>query len=204
MVLKHVVKAALLVSSLIIVQGAHAATLVPCPSSFISGADAKVVNGNAITGYTTAASACQYLSPANQDNPATVANIKTAGFFNYTDWVENAGNVQRNANGKQGTWSISNVDFAANDYMIVFKSGENTNLIGFLLNEQFASGQWFTPFTPAAFNVENARDVSHYTIVQRANVLPPPPVDVPEPGILGLLAAGLAGFGVARRRSLKK
>jgi hypothetical protein len=198
MIFSKLLKTALVVSSLVGVQAAHAA-LVTCPTSFTTDPTAKVEDS---TGTQTAVSACQYVTPTDNNNVASVTNINTTGFFGHSDWTLNGGNLQVGNGGATGTWTISNDNFADFDYMIVFKDGADTNLIGFLFNELFSSGVWSTPFIepPFDFNGGSAsHNVSHYTIVQRPN-----PTRVPEPGIVSLLGIGLAGFAVARRRSLKK
>jgi hypothetical protein len=196
MILQKAVRTIIVVSSLVAAQAAHAA-LVDCPDSFTDNPGAKVEDD---TGLVSAASACQILTPADNSNVASVDNINDANFFDSSNWSANGGNLQLDVASSTGTWSIDAANFAAFDYMIVFKSGKGTNLTGFLLNELFASGVWSTPFTspPFTFNGKvTSRDVSHYTIVQRPGT---PPVDMPEPGILGLLGIGLAGYAAARRR----
>lgn len=194
MIFNRLLKTALVVSSLVGVQAAHAA-LITCPTSFTTDPTAKVEDG---TGTLTAASACQYLTPADNSNVASVTNINTAGFFGHSDWTLNGGNLQVGPGGATGTWTISSANFANYDYMIVFKDGEGTNLIGFQFNELFSSGVWSTPFTEPTFDFNGrstSHDVSHYTIVERLN-----PTQVPEPLPLTLLGIGMGGMWLSRRQ----
>jgi PEP-CTERM motif len=177
------------------------AALVSCPASFTTSPTAKVEDG---TGTLTAVNACQYISPPDNNNVANLDNINDAEFFGFDDWesnaqmqMEGAGNV-----GNSGTWAIANVDFAAFDYMIVFKDGANTNLVAFLFNELFASGVWSTPFTDPPFSLpgnSTAAGNSHLTIVRREGG-GGGEEQVSEPSVLALLGLSLLMLGFVRRR----
>lgn len=171
----------------------HAA-LISCPASFTADGTAKVMHS---AGTQSAASACQYMSPANNSTVANVATVNANAFFGHTDWIATVVS-QANANSLTGTWTIAGANFAAFDYMITFKSGAGTNLTSFLFNEEASNGTWSTPFTDPPFDLPGnsvSHEVSHYSIFARSN-----PTQVAEPATALLLGAGLLGLGVIARR----
>ena len=194
---KYLLSAAALGTMLAFSAPASAA-LVTCPASFVADGTAKVFSVS-----NSAVSDCQYLTPPSPSTVASISNINTAGFFGHSDWVANDQTQIDTNDQSSGSWTINGVDFAAYDYIIVFKSGAGTNLTAFLFNEEFVSGNWSTPFTDPPFDLPGAstkKDVSHYTIAKRYNPVEEPPVGVPEPAVLGLFGLSLIGLGAMRRR----
>jgi hypothetical protein len=148
------------------------------------------------SGGATAATDCEYLSPPDTSYVANVTNINTAQFFGINAW-ESAGVNQQDANASSGSWSIPSYD-SSYLYMIVFKDGAGTNLVGFLIANGKSSGTWDTPFTDPPFSLSGnstSKQVSHFSIFRYKEG-----VTVAEPGTLGLLGLGLLGIAIMRRR----
>lgn len=167
------------------------------------------------------ASACQR-SDATQDFISNPMTVNTEGFFGSSDWVyldkdDPAGN------GQTGTWSLTNNEWATyGNIMLIFKDGEGTTLLGYLLTPTFTSGDWDSPFRaddefpnlcvhhdakgnkPAYDDCSKVKNVSHVTYYGRGTPAgeDPPPTPVSEPATLVLMMLGLACLVFTRRQTI--
>ncbi|KST68062.1 hypothetical protein BC008_33190 [Mastigocoleus testarum BC008] len=152
----------------------------------------------------TGASNCDISNDFSQDSvsPNKPLTVNEAGFFGNTDWMfggkigSNSG-YKGTSDGQSGSWDISNVIKSTwDDVMLVFKSGQGTQLVGYQLNDAVSSGTWESPFEKAAFNFKgkNTKDVSHISVYYREEQETPKKRSIPEPtSMLGLLGFGVFG-----------
>ncbi len=171
---------------------AHAAGFSSCSTSEYDISDSV-----------TGASNCEISNDFNQDfvSPNKPLTVNEAGFFGSNDWIF-GGKIGSNsdyngtAGGQLGSWDISNViSNTWDDVMLVFKSGQGTQLVGYQLNDGVTSGTWESPFEKTAFDFKgkNLKDVSHISVYYK-QAEKPQKRSIPEPtSILGLL--GIGAFG---------
>ena len=180
-------------------------------------ANAVLVNCSATTlGLVEHASACQRSTTETQDfTAADPMTVNSEEFFGPADWTF----LKKDdplANGQTGTWSLTNSEWSnyAN-IMLIFKDGQGTTLLGFLLTPSFTNGDWDSPFTSAEFsglcpntndaNCNKIKDVSHVSYYGRGTPSgeePPPPIRVSEPSAWLLMLFGFASLVFARRQQL--
>lgn len=145
----------------------------------------------------TGTEGCQYSDSATQDflNGRTIT-VNREEFFGFDDWAF-IDRDEPGRNGKNGSWALPEPDLwqVYDEIMMVFKSGNGTTLVGYLLDDAATAGQWSSPFEPSLFDVKNTKDVSHISFYGRGT----PAASVPEPGSVALLACGLLGLAACRR-----
>jgi len=167
--------------------------------------------GYDISGKVSTATDCSILSPLNghENDSSTLVNNKA--FFGISDWlfdgkwnssgtgfVDTSGLFDFTGGGLSGSFSYVGGTSIA-DILFIFKDGAGTNLVGYLVTQ--AGGTYATPFTKPPFPLTGqatVKDTSHISVYYREGGSPP--FQIPEPGMLLLVGAGLMGLGLARRR----
>lgn len=182
---------------------AGAATFSPCAGT-----------GYDISGNMSGAIACT-ISDAEQDflntDPITVND--PPGFFNETNWVFGGKigvNTGYNGEGEgvSGTYDVTGVvNTALTKVLAVFKDGNGTTLVGYLLDPvNGLSGDWSSPFVepPFDFPGSSPKDVSHISIYtadcpEGSFGCGPSTSPVPVPAGLPLMLTAM-GIGVYMRK----
>jgi hypothetical protein len=186
-----------LLGSALLATGIASAHITPAQAATLTCSSSVAGNVSGTTG-------CEYSTTANQDflntDPMTV---NAESFFGFADWSFGGKiGVDRDylgaGEGQSGDWDISRVfQNTWNDVMLVFKSGNNTTLTGYMLADNVTSGRWDSPFLA---NNNNTRDVSHISVYYRSGGTEPRVTPVPEPATLMGLGLVASGMVMARRR----
>jgi hypothetical protein len=198
--MKFALTSSLALSSIAAIGLASAATLTVgnAAQAFTVGCPTSIAND------VTGAVSCG-IATANQDSVATnrPLTVNTESFFGKTDWIfggklgeGNYANAGKGS-GQSGTFNLSSIlKSPLENVMLVFKSGQNTTLVGYLLGQGVTSGSWSSPFDSSVFNVPNTRDVSHVSVYYREGSSEA----VPEPTTMAGIALAGAGLTAYRRR----
>ena len=150
------------------------------------------------------------ISSASQDfrNTNPIVVNQDGGFFDTETWafegkLDSGGTLAgpEAEQGQAGTYDLTSYfDGLVGDVLLVFKGGNGTTLVGYLLGTDDLAGSWTTPFSCPPFSGNRSRcngfpkDVSHISVY--SNVVAPIPL--PAAGLL--LLGGLGGLALIRRR----
>lgn len=127
---------------------------------------------------------------------------------NVWDFIENddlgsgsSGFFQHDGDAQAGTWSINaSLWNLFDDIALVFKDGNGTSLVSYLLADNSVSGSYTSPFTTVMFpNApgRNTKDISNMSLWGTEKT-----VTVDEPTTLLLMSLGMIVFGYSHRKSL--
>lgn len=205
---KNLTKATVTFAILIAAQGAASAATVSCTGALYD-----------ISAKVSGSSACAILDPLNGNQNDNLSLINTTGFFGISNWLldgkydnldtsaTDTSNLFNFTGGVQtGTYTYAGGTPQPSDVMLVFKDGNDTNLVAYLLQSPYGSGTYASPFTDPPFTLEGnsvLHDISHITVYYRED-------DgsgdegggkVPEPATLALVGLGLLGMTRLRRKS---
>ena len=130
------------------------------------------------------------------DDLNTSSPTETSSLFDF------AGGVQT------GTYTYVGPTSQPSDVMFVFKDGDGTNLVAYLLKHPYGTGTYSSPFTKPPFPLEDKgasvlHDISHISVyyAEGDGSGDEGGGKVPEPATLALFGLGLLGMSKLRRKS---
>jgi hypothetical protein len=206
---KNLAKATVACAVLFAVQGAASASTILCTGS-----------GYDISNKVSGSSDCAILSPLDGKVNDKLSDINTGDFFSITNWKSDG--KYDNLNTSSPTDTSSLFDFTGgvqtgeytyvgptsqpSEVMFVFKDGDGTNLVAYLLAHPYGHGTYSSPFTKPPFPLEGdsiLHDISHISVyyVPGDGSGDTTGGHVPEPATLALMGLGLLGMSKLRRKS---
>lgn len=165
------------------------------------------------------ASACHLASESNDRVGGTDPSawtVNQAAFFGISDWQLDgkfeSGSTQRptlasmrwdaGAADLRGSFSLAEQALDYENIMFVFKSGNDTALVAYLLAPESGSGTLSTPFVkfPFAFTGKSTEKTISHISVYYSGKADAPATDIPEPASAALWGLGALGLVALRRR----
>lgn len=193
-----------------IALGANAGTFTSC-----TGPNADLTTTYDISNTVSTAVSCAILNPLDGNVNDSEATVNQERFFNTSTWVFDGKYLDAPASGffnftggtTSGTYTFNNkVAPGLYDYLFIFKDGNSTNLVGYLLTVAGGlTGNYGNPFTAPPFTLTgnaSERDISHISVYYRDQGFPN--AEIPEPGTTAILGLGLLGMGMISLRGRKK
>lgn len=147
---------------------------------------------------------------------ASTYTVNINNFFSFNTWkfdgkyqdgADSSSLFNFTGGGASGTYKFVGSNIYS-QLMLVFKDGQGTNLVGYLVNASSASKDYSTPFSDPPFDLpgnSTSHDISHISVYYQLGDPPVPPTGkTPEPGTIAILGLGLLSLGFASLGSKKK